>query len=308
MLDPKWVTAAVYKIITAKQVVEAKGILHVNSLTEILKKQDKDVHDFPVSMHGFILDLMKQFQLCYSLDNETVLIPQLLDVVEPEFKFDYASSLQFAFLYDDFLPVSILSRFIVKVHKDIRDTQCWLTGVVLEDERSGSTAVVKADGEKRRISIWVNGHRRKEYLHVLWYLLREINSSFEKLPVRERIPMPDDPERTADYETLLKHVKRGNDIYYAEGSDKEYSVKELLGLVQPENKDAMSHVIKGIVEYGGRKDIIIIVLEHLFEIVKLSILPPFIMIDLNKLFKILLEEYKKYTAKSSTLKCEMPHA
>jgi hypothetical protein len=307
VLDPKWVTAAVYKIITAEKVVAAKGILHVNSLTEILKKQDKDVHDFPVSKHLFILDLMKQFQLCYCLDNETVLIPQLLDIVEAKFEFDYASSLQFAFLYDDFLPVSILPRFMVKVHNDIRDTQCWLTGVVLDDKKSGSTAVVKADAEKRRISIWVNGPRRKEYLHVLWYLLREINASFEKLPVRERIPMPDDPDRTADYETLLKHVKRGSDLYYAEGSDKEYSVKELLGLVQPKGKDEIGNVIKSIVEYGGRKEIIIIILEHLLEIVKLSVLPPFIMIDLNKLFKILLEEYKKYIAKTSALKCSIPH-
>jgi len=307
VLDPKWVTAAVYKIITAEKVKQDQGILHVNSLPEILKKQDKDMYDFPASKHLFILELMKRFQLCYSLDNETVLIPQLLDIVEPKFEFDYASSLRFAFLYDDFLPVSILSRFMVKVHKDISDTQCWLTGVVLEDERSGSTAVVKADAEKRRISIWVNGPRRKEYLHVLWYLLREINSSFEKLPVRERVPMPDDPERTADYETLLKYLERGNDMYIPDGSSKDYSVKELLGLVQPESKDEIWNVINSIVEYGGRKEIIIIILEHLLEIVRLSVLPPFITIDLNKLFKILLDEYKKYMAKTSALKCSLPH-
>lgn len=284
VLDPKWVTAAVYKIITAKRVANDKGILHVNSLTEILKKQDKDVHDFPVLMHRFILDLMKQFQLCYSLDSETVLIPQLLDVVEPEFEFDYASSLQFAFLYDDFLPLSILSRFMVKVHKDIRDKQCWLTGVVLKDERSGSIAVVKADAEKRRISIWVNGPRRKEYLHFLWYSLREINSSFEKLPVRERIPMPDDPERTADYETLLKHVKRGNDIYYAEGSDKEYSVKALLGLVQPKNNDELLAFVKKMQLEPAEKESFI---DWLLQVVKIKI--PFVIgeIDLTKLFELI---------------------
>ena len=307
VLDPKWVTAAVYKIITAKRVAEDKGILHVDSLTELLRRQDKDMYDFPASKHLFILELMKQFQLCYSLNNETVLIPQLLDVVEPRFEFDYDGSLQFAFLYDDFLPLSILSRFMVKVHKDIRDRQCWLTGVVLKDEMSGSTAVVKADAEKRRISIWVNGPRRKEYLHVLWYLLREINSSFEKLPVRERIPMPDDPERTADYETLLKHVKRGSDLYYAEGSDKEYSVKELLGLVQPKGRDEMWNVIRSIVEYCGRRENIIIMLKHLPEIIELGVIPPFITVNLVKLFKILLEELTKYMAKTSTTKCSLPH-
>ena len=233
ILNPKWVTEAVYKIINAEQVAENGGILHLNSLTEILRQNSEEEYDFPPSKHRYIVELMKKFQLCYSLDSQRVLIPQLLPVMEPQFEFDYGGSLQFAFLYEDFLPLSILPRFMVKLHKDIRDDQRWRTGVVLEDQDSGSEAAIKADYEKRRISLWVNGLRRKEYLHFLWYSLREINASFEKLRVRERVPMPDDPERTADYETLIKYMKMRNDMYVPDGSDNVYSVKELLGLVQP---------------------------------------------------------------------------
>jgi hypothetical protein len=110
------------------------------------------------------------------------------------------------------MPLSILPCFIVKRHKEIKAALCWRTGVVLQDKDSGSEAAVKADYEKRRIDIWVNGPRCKEYLHFLWYSIREINASFEKLRVRERVPMPDDPERTADYETLLKYAQRDNNI------------------------------------------------------------------------------------------------
>ena len=59
----------------------------------------------------------------------------------------------------------------------------------------------------------------------LWFSLREINSSFKKLAVSERIPMPDDPVCSADYQTLLNHLKAGMDKYMPEGTEKVYPVK-----------------------------------------------------------------------------------
>ncbi len=290
VLDPKWVTTAVYKIINAEQVAEKGGILHVNSLTEILQKQDKELYDFPASMHRYILDLMKQFELCYDLDRERVLIPQLLSVAEPSFSFDDKSVLRFAFLYEDFLPLSILPRFTVKRHKEIKAGLCWRTGVVLTDKDSGSEAVVRADYEKRRIDIWVNGPHRKEYLHFLWYSLREINASFEKLRVRERVPMPDDPQRTADYETLLKHATLGNDIYVPDGSDTVYSIKKLLGLVQPAREDELLNLVRKIDKQSASK-------ESAAEIFNdLVVLKPGIFgitFNLNGLFKRILGREKR---------------
>ncbi|WP_417911280.1 COR domain-containing protein [Candidatus Electronema sp. PJ] len=297
VLDPKWVTAAVYKIINAELVAARGGILHINSLTEILRKQDKEKYDFPAEMHRYILDLMKQFELCYDLDSQRVLIPQLLPVQEPEFTYDDSHALRFAFLYEDFLPTSILPRFIVKRHKEIKASLCWRTGVVLQDKDSGSVAMVKADYEKRRIDIWVNGSRRKEYLHFLWYSLREINASFEKLRFRERVPMPDDPERTADYETLLKHAKRGNDIYYAEGSDKEYSVKELLGLVQPKDSDELQKSIEKIHPQSAEKESIVDIITSVIDV---KIFPPSIDLNLNNLFKRLRDWEKQKRKQSAT--------
>ena len=233
---------------------------------------------------------MKKFQLCYSLDSQRVLIPQLLPVTEPSFEFNYADALQFAFIFEDLLPLSILPRFMVKLHKDIRDDQRWRTGVVLEDKESDAEAAVKADYEKRRISLWVNGRHRKEYLHFLWYSLREINSSFEKLSVRERVPMPDDPERTADYETLLKYAHRGNDMYIPDGSDKEYSVRVLLGLVQPENRDELQKSIEKIHPQSAEQESF---LDAATSVIDVKLFPPSININLNSLFKRLRDWEKK---------------
>jgi hypothetical protein len=223
-----------------------QGVLDAECLDIILKLCDGEKHCYPAHTHSYLLELMKKFELCYSVGEEAVLIPQLLPVPEPEFSFDYSGALGFVLHYQNFLPPSIMPRFLVKRHGQIKDGICWRTGAVLHDKDSGSEAVIKADTEARRIYLWVNGPRRKEYLSFLWLSLREINNSFEKLAVSERIPMPDDPTCSADYQTLLDNVQDGIKRYRPDGAKRAYNVKELLGLVEPEGQEEMHRIIRNI--------------------------------------------------------------
>ena len=50
-----------------------------------------------------------------------MLIPQLLGVPQPSFAFDEMDALRFVLHYADFLPPSIMPRFIVKRHHEIKD-------------------------------------------------------------------------------------------------------------------------------------------------------------------------------------------
>ena len=242
VLDPIWVTEAVYKVITAEKMADKKGCLHLNDLGEILPNGCQGKHCFPPGTHPFIMRLMEKFELCYPVGEQTVLIPQLLPVNEPKFTFAQDGSLRFALHYPDFLPPSVFPRFMVKAHRDIKAETCWRTGVLLEDQRSGAQALVKADVEARQINIWTQGEGRREYLHYLRYLLADINSSFEKLAVSERVPMPDDPAVTTGYQTLLDNLKDGIERYRPDGATRAYSVHELLGLVQPKSKDELARV------------------------------------------------------------------
>jgi internalin A len=242
VLDPVWVTNAVYKIITSEKMDGSKGLLHLKHLSEILPPSDSENLPCPPETHPFIMRLMEKFELCYPVGDEVVLIPQLLPVPEAKFDFKQDGSLCFALYYPDFLPTSVFPRFMVKVYKDIEDNLRWRTGVVLEDKQCGVRAVIKADIEARRINIWVNGEYRREYMHYLRYSLADINSSFEKLKVMELVPMPDAQDITADYATLLECAKNSIDKYIPTGSKKVYSVHELLGLVQPKDRDELARV------------------------------------------------------------------
>ena len=254
VLDPVWVTEAVYKIINAEQVADARGTLVLNTLGNILPYAKNEKLSWPEATHVFILELMKKFELCWGIGEQAVLIPQLLPVAEPELTFDYTNALGFVLHYRDFLPPSVMPRFLVKRHSQIKKGLCWRTGVVLKDKASNTEAVVKADHEARSIYLWTHGPRRKEFLTFLWFSLRAINDSFERLRISERIPMPDDPTVTADYQTLLDNVKDGIERYRPDGAKRAYNVHELLGLVEPSGKDEQMELLRMIKAQLDEKD------------------------------------------------------
>jgi len=228
VLDPKWVTEAVYKIINAPSITERKGLFRKDDLREILRYEEGDTYRYQWRDHGYFIELMRKFELCYELEDGEVLIPDLLEVSEPPFAFDDQDALRFLLEYKDFLPPSVMPRFIVKRHKEIKDRLRWRSGVVLAHAQLDAEAVVRADTEARTIYITVIGRERKVYLALIWLSLREIHAGFEGLKVDERIPMPDNPDITEDYQTLLNYAEQGLEKIIPKGTKKAYSVQELL--------------------------------------------------------------------------------
>ena len=101
-------------------------------LNKILTKDKEEDYDYPPDRYPFIINLMMKFELCYEIDRDVVLIPDLLEFQEPEIDFDYENSLKFIIDYD-YLPKSVMPRFIVRMHNDIKAKNLqWRTGVVLE--------------------------------------------------------------------------------------------------------------------------------------------------------------------------------
>jgi internalin A len=154
----------------------------------------------------------------------------LLEIQEPNFGFDYKGALKFIIDYD-FLPLSVIPCFIVKMNRYIKDDLRWRTGVVLVDENLNSSAVVRADNEAKRINIYVNGDQRRDYFAIILQKLQEINNSFEKLKATEKIPLPDEPKVTVGYEYLIKLETRRIEMQMFDGSNCEYMVSDLLGTV-----------------------------------------------------------------------------
>jgi len=228
VINPRWVTQAVYDIITSKVLAKQEGVIKRSEIEPLLNPQTHPRHK-----HSYIIELMKKFELCYELDDkQTILIPDLLPVEEPNFDFSTENAIRFILQYK-FLPKSIIAKFIVKMHRDIKQQLRWRTGVVLENQRFKAAAVVKADEEAKKIFIDVNGQQKREYFAALLYMFRDIHQIFAKMDVVELIRLPDNPNETVSYKKLVSLEQRREKYY--QGDEKNYPVSELLGAVRSEN-------------------------------------------------------------------------
>lgn len=257
VLEPRWVTEAVYKIINSKALAEQSGVLKLDYLESILVQKTEADFDYPTDKYSFIIELMKKFELCYPLEsgNEEVLIPDLLKKEEPPFPFDYGSALRFIFHYD-FLPKSIMPRFIVRRHKDIKAGLQWRTGVVLKDTSTRSTAVVRADERERRVSIHVCGEGKRDFFSVIRKTFHYINASFEKLDTAELVPLPGYENETVTYKSLIGHMLEGKSEIFIGELRKSFSVTELLdGIEKKEDRENEHGMFK---VPGGRGDVYVL--------------------------------------------------
>lgn len=227
VLDPRWVTEGVYRIINSRALAMRNGVLPLDQVGAALKKRKSQLFDYPVEKHAFLIDLMLKFELCYRVDSATILVPDLLDIQEPLIESDNSHSLSFVLEFA-YLPRSVMARFIVRMHTDIVDGQRWRTGVVLRDAKFSATALVRADEAAKRIYIEVTGSQKRDFFSVVRKALNDITGSFEKLVVREFVPLPDHREVLVEYQELLGYEKAGKSEYFVGKVGTGYDVKSLL--------------------------------------------------------------------------------
>ena len=60
VLNPHWVTSGIYSILTAPRLADRKGVLFADDLSGVLPG-----NGYPRSMHLFLLDLMRKFDLVF---------------------------------------------------------------------------------------------------------------------------------------------------------------------------------------------------------------------------------------------------
>jgi internalin A len=153
--------------------------------------------------------------------------------------------LKFRICYN-FLPKSVMPRFIVRSHKDIKDKLSWRTGVVLENKGFNATAVVKADQREKIINIFVDGTQKRDYFAAILHTFREINGSFEQIEVDECVPLPDKPKIAVNYLHLLRLERMGQAEFLPEKAEKSYIVEDLLDGIKPKNewKKELEHLLR----------------------------------------------------------------
>lgn len=267
VLNPLWLTNAVYRIINSPILAQTNGKFNINDLDTIINdpryqkenpehwtnifkfwKPEQKMSRFPEEKFLFIVAMMKQFELLFQIDEFHYLIPGLLSEEENIYQFQPSdSTLVFVFEYMDFLPTSIIPRLMVKLNKYIYNNQVWKTGMVLEEKLLfNSIANIVLDKENRKINIEIKGKRNRDFLTVIRETLKEINSSYQGLDVTEWIPLPElynDEQLLVDYLELLGYEAAGQLQYFSGKLRKPFPVEALLnGIEKPEARKEFNSI------------------------------------------------------------------
>lgn len=224
ILNPEWVTNGVYRILNDPVLLQRQGYLELADLHRIL---DRKV--YPRHKHQFILDMMRKFELCFAFEEEAesrYLIPDLLSKEAPELG-DWEDALVFAYQYN-FLPSSVISRFIVRIHPYIQKNALWRHGVIISDQTN--EALIRADAVTRQITIQVKGlkYARRDLLSIIRSHFDTIHQTIPGLQVAKKIPLPGYPEISVDYEYLLDLEAMGERSFVPPGLRQRMDVKLLL--------------------------------------------------------------------------------
>lgn len=224
VLNPEWATGGVYKILNDEKLF-GKGLLDIDDLARILNSTR-----YPRAKHGFIINIMQKFELCYQIDDRgktQFLIPDLLTKQQPFFKWDFKYSLAFQYDYN-FLPGSVISRFIVRMHSFIDKGQAWRNGALLRDGKN--RALVISDVTAKKIFIYVDGPQttRRDLLAKIRINFEHIHRTISKIEAAAKVPLPENHKIVVDYQHLINLEALAEEEFIPEGLKRKVKVWDLL--------------------------------------------------------------------------------
>jgi len=234
-LNPDWATKAVYKIIDTKEVVLNQGKFNYSQLRNIWK-------DYPDDKFSFLIELMKKFELCFLLPNQTdYIVPGMLPPNHPDSvdNWDNKDNLQFEFRYK-FMPAGIITRLIVRMHDYIKSNLFWSQGVVIE--RKQAIALITSNTFERFISIKIKGKNRQDLFSIIKYEIENIHKTLKDPIVKlmthcicNECIDGEFPEFYA-FEQLNKYLDKGKTTVTCPKSVEEVSINKLLGKINGNGK------------------------------------------------------------------------
>ncbi|MBD2472672.1 AAA-like domain-containing protein [Nostoc sp. FACHB-145] len=229
VLKPNWVTEGIYALLSDETLkTKTKGVFTPADLSRIL-----DPKRYPAKRHGYLIGLMKEFELCFELDCKPpqFLIAGLLPKDQPDETALQGETLEFQYHYN-VLPSIVISRFIARMYH-LADKQIWWrSGIVLK--YGNNRALVKSDHEDQKILISISGSNstRRELLAMIRYQFQAIHQTIKGLIVEAKISLPNHPEIFVDYTHLLNLQELGEITFIPPGLREKVSVQELLNSIE----------------------------------------------------------------------------
>ena len=193
LLNPVWLTNAIYAIIEEGVDYALEGRIKVGAIERMLgrRPQDKAARrtvpnlTYTKEECRYIIDVAAVHNLCYRIDAENLFFPALCPsntppeaLAEPE---GYPQHVEYLLKYT-YLPDSVIHQLMVRCWKvNLTVSKCWLKGMLLSVMETHRAVVSMEDDENLRISIWSKPeHPAYELFELLHRELGEVNRSMNR--------------------------------------------------------------------------------------------------------------------------------
>jgi len=233
-LKPEWATNAVYKLVDKKEIINKLGNI---TLADLRRHWDDDYYE----NHKYLIELMKKFELCFELDQDNFIIPELLSQNIPTLDWQYKNNLKFEYHYD-FMPAGIITRFISRNHRLIKEHTYWKNGVVLTDGRS--EALIISQRLNRKIKIWIKGKNNQSIFTHINDEIRKIHHSLNYPDVKLMIPcicdeckLEDSIANLYNFDDLITNFEYNQETIFCVKGKQKVVVTELLSGYEPLKAD-----------------------------------------------------------------------
>ncbi|MDL2269411.1 GTP-binding protein [Desulfosarcina sp. OttesenSCG-928-G17] len=183
VLNPEWITKAIYHIICACEKKDGfSGELSEKLMKQLFAKARNDP-DFDIVIPDdkclFLLELMQSFKLVFSLPGpeNRYYVPMLAPINEPPHMVSRKDSLHLLLTFT-FLSPELFYRFVVKSSREIVDGLIWRNGVILG--QGINRLLIEYNKYQRTLECYAQGDDPGEYLNDILKRIQDIIHSDDK--------------------------------------------------------------------------------------------------------------------------------
>jgi internalin A len=233
-LRPKWIIDALFELLYEGEALRKQAFISVKDVRDIWKGKEYK------GMHGNLLRLMKNFEMCYEIVGDTpqYIVPQLLPADRAEY-IPAVDATKVVFQYK-FLPKGFLTRLTCRLHNRIDGNQVWNDAVQFKDA-GGATVFAKETYAQNAIELIAEGNGKRQLLNEVINTLKDINTSskFANLQVEILVPCPcktcqkGDKRYSFDFDYLRRKLLKGQTKAECQVSLDDVTIKDILREVSP---------------------------------------------------------------------------
>ena len=254
VLNPVWLTNAIYIIINCGPRRATNGIIHTQVILDLLQKPETSVLPgvtYTAQERNYVLEVMRKFQLSYAVSESQEFIPALCPDVTPKelhptsWRKHVAYELQYTYL-----PDSVIHQLMIRFYHCLNIGKIWRKGLRIDpDPINGLMAVVDMGGGDSilRIDVYAQADTPPwPLLHQLRDDIILINQALN-LKAEDYIVVQKNRHTarfSVTYVLQAKEREYSKLPYSSEGWFEEYDIADILGTAfGPENIEAAAQIL-----------------------------------------------------------------